>query len=159
MQRYWDGNGWTDDRQPRPAERLPAPAPGTGKPAEKKDKKGSGCGTLIVALIVLGVIAGVCGDGGDSSSGGGSRPDTGEAVGAWVVCQQFVEDRLQAPATAEYPSGYSNYTTALGGGRFRVDAYVDAENGFGALIRTDFSCTVNYQGNDNWRLENLTFEE
>lgn len=80
-------------------------------------------------------------------------------MGAWVICQQFLEDRLTAPATAEYPSGYSQYTSSLGGGRFRVDAYVDAENGFGALVRTDFVCTVNYQGNDNGRLESLQFDE
>jgi len=117
-----------------------------------------GCGVVILALIVL-VGVSQCGGNGGSSGRTGTTRDTGDAVGAWVICQQFLEDRLTAPATAEYPSGYSQYTSSLGGGRFRVDAYVDAENGFGALVRTDFVCTVNYQGNDNGRLESLQFDE
>lgn len=116
---------------------------------------------LVTGLIVVVIALSICSNSG--SGGGGSPrtspPDQGEAVGAWVVCQQFLEDRLVAPSTAEYPSGYSDYTRSLGGGRFRVDAYVDAQNSFGAMIRTDFSCTVDYQGNDNWRLEELTIEE
>jgi hypothetical protein len=124
---------------------------------DKKKSSGSGC------LMVFGIIGAIwlfslCSDGG---TGGGSTPraDTGDAVGAWVVCQQFLEDQLKAPATAEYPSGYSQYTTSLGGGKFRVDAYVDAQNSFGALIRTDFTCSVSYTGNDNWHLDNLTMDE
>lgn len=87
------------------------------------------------------------------------KADIGEAVSAWVACQQFVEERLKAPSTVEYPSPYTEYTRSVGGGTFEVDAYVDAENSFGAMIRTDFLCTVDYRGDDNWHLESLTFSE
>lgn len=72
------------------------------------------------------------------------------------MCQQFLEDRLRAPSTADYPWGYSEYTTDLGGGKYRVRSYVDAQNGFGAQIRTNYDCTVQHAGGDRWTLESLT---
>jgi len=164
LERYWDGRRWTEDTQPK-AKQKPRPAPlppGTEPlkvPSEKRSGGGRGCLLIILVLLVLWGVA-TCGNGSNGgNSPGTTRADVGDAVGAWVICQQFVEDRLTAPATADYPAGYSQYTTSLGAGRFRVDAYVDAENSFGALVRTDFTCTVNYQGNDSWRLESLVFDE
>lgn len=77
---------------------------------------------------------------------------------AWLMCQQFLEDRLVAPATADFPGPYTRFTTSLGRNRFKVDAYVDSENGFGANLRSDFVCTVSYKGNDTWNLESLEVE-
>lgn len=165
LERYWDGRQWTDDTQPKAKPKpkpVPLPAGGPLKlPSEdKKSDGGRGCLLIILIVAVLWGAA-TCGDGNDggSSSPGTTQADVGDAVGAWVICQQFLEDRLTAPATADYPAGYSQYTTSLGGSRFRVDAFVDAENGFGALVRTDFVCTVDYQGNDRWRLESLQIDE
>lgn len=106
-------------------------------------------------IVAIGFMANVCAGNG---AGSPSR-DEAEAVGAWVVCQQFVEARLKAPSTAEYPGSYPDFTRALTDGTFRVDAYVDAQNSFGAMLRIPFSCTVSYRGNDNWHLESLTMDE
>jgi hypothetical protein len=122
---------------------------------EDLTKKPVGAGKVFLWVFLAAGVAGILGTCGNGGTGIRTTVDEGEAVGAWVVCQQFVEDRLKAPSTAEFPGVYSDHTTSLGGGRFRVDASVDAENSFGAMLRTDFSCVVNYQGNDNWRLESL----
>jgi hypothetical protein len=37
-----------------------------------------------------------------------------------------------------------------------VGSYVDAENSFGAMIRTHFVCELTYIGDGNYRLEDLT---
>ena len=79
------------------------------------------------------------------------------AVSAWTVCQQFLEGRLKSPASAKYPSGYSNYTTHLGAGQYRVTAYVDSQNSFGAMIRNDFICTVQHTEGDSYSLVSLDF--
>lgn len=135
-----------------------APPPSPGKQTENWFQQQSGwtqVGFIVGALVLLGY----CFNGGTDDS---SPPvDRGTAGGAWLICQQFIEDELRAPATAEYPSIDDRYITEVSGSDdvFEVNAYVDAENGFGALIRNDFVCRVRYQGDDVWRLENLEFDE
>lgn len=34
-----------------------------------------------------------------------------------------------------------DHTTVLGNARYRVQSYVDAQNGLGALVRSDYDCT------------------
>lgn len=60
-------------------------------------------------------------------------PTVGESI---VACENAVEQLLRAPATASFSS------TASGTERVVVDGYVDSENGFGALVRSDYQCTV-----------------
>lgn len=96
-------------------------------------------------------------------SGGGSQrsgfnPDA-QAVGAWVICQDFLEDQLKAPSTADYPCCYSDFTTYQGNRVYEVRSYVDAENSFGAKIRNRFVCRVEYRGNERWRLRDLHISE
>lgn len=157
------------------APQVPVPAPSasastppvrSGPPAKPvpllNEKKASAWSNLsrntkLWILVLVGVfIIWALGQSGGGSSNPASPPaDNAEAVGAWVVCQQFVEDRLTSPSTADYPAAYSDYTTQLSTKQFKVDAYVDSQNGFGAMVRTDFVCTVTYQGNDNWHLDSL----
>lgn len=98
---------------------------------------------LLVILCVLGA---------GSSDSGSSGPDK---IGAFVMSQSFVEKRLKAPSTADFCS-YSDATvTDLGDGRFRVSAYVDAQNSFGAKIRTNYTCVLKSTDGDTWTLESL----
>ncbi len=105
--------------------------------------------STVIVLVFLTLAVG------SSNSGSrGTRPEH-DTLSAWVMCQQFVEDRLRSPKSADYPGGYDRYTTDLGGGRYRVKAYVDAKNAFGVELRTKFECTVKYSGNKKWTLEDL----
>lgn len=80
--------------------------------------------------------------------------DTAEA---WTVCQQFVERRLKSPASAKWAAGFNDFTTHLGNGRYQAKAWVDSQNAFGAMLRTNFECTVAHVKGDDWRLETLNF--
>lgn len=74
--------------------------------------------------------------------------------GARDVCHQFVEDRLRAPATA----GFENLSEAMitgFGPEYTVAGHVDAENGFGARIRTEYKCTVRHTTGPNFVLVSL----
>jgi hypothetical protein len=77
--------------------------------------------------------------------------------GAFYMCQQFVTDQLKAPASATFPPSYDDGVTITnqGGGKYRVQAFVDSQNGLGAMIRTHYVCAVEYTGNDRWRLTSL----
>jgi hypothetical protein len=107
-------------------------------------------GSIVIVIVFLALATGSS----DSGSSGQPRPEH-DALSAWVMCQQFIEERLKAPKSADFPAGYDRFTTDLGDGRYRVKAYVDAQNSFGAEIRTNFECTVRYSGNQKWTLEDL----
>ena len=78
--------------------------------------------------------------------------------GAWRMCKVFVEKGLKAPATADFPWYSENYVTKLGGAKYRVESYVDAQNSFGAQLRTNFSCTAKWIGGSNWQQEEMSFD-
>ena len=67
------------------------------------------------------------------------EPDT---EGAFETAKAAVLKNLRAPATAQFPEFADEFVDDLEGGQFRVTAYVDAQNGFGAMIRNDFTCVV-----------------
>ena len=84
---------------------------------------------------------------------------------AWVMAKQFVKDRLKSPGTAVFGGVLGDYqspeevVTDLGSGRFRIRAWVDAQNAFGAKIRNHFLCELEHAGDDRWRLLSLDFRE
>ena len=77
------------------------------------------------------------------------------AIEAYVMAEVFVKRQLRAPATAKFAPFREAIVTDLGDGRFFVMAYVDAENTFGALIRTPFQVTLKYVGDDQWQAESV----
>lgn len=76
-------------------------------------------------------------------------------------CRKFMERSLKAPSTAEFQSvndfSAELYVSEGDGGHFsyKVAGYVDAQNSFGAKIRTRFNCAVRKVG-DTWQLVELT---
>ena len=68
----------------------------------------------------------------------------------------FVKKNLKAPSTADFPVFRETAVDDLGGGRFRVTSYVDAQNSFGAQIRTNYTCVVKgEEDSTNWTLESI----
>jgi len=85
-----------------------------------------------------------------------------DKIGAWVMAEDFVRGGLKAPSTARFGSVFGgdyqrpdDCVSVLGGGRYRVVGWVDAQNSFGALIRNNFVCVLRDRGNDMWRCEEL----
>ncbi len=83
--------------------------------------------------------------------------DQGDLHGAWAYMQQFVEKKLKSPSSADFPFGGSRHVTPLGGGRYKVDSYVDANNSFGAQLRTHFEGVIKRVAG-GWELEYLRFK-
>ncbi|MEP3457469.1 MAG: hypothetical protein ABJN64_02610 [Tateyamaria sp.] len=79
-------------------------------------------------------------------------------ISAFVMSQNPVSTTLRAPSTADFPSFSSIRVTSVGSCRFRVDAYVDAQNGFGAQIRTQYQALMERDPDaDTWQLIELDF--
>jgi len=82
---------------------------------------------------------------------GNHEPDDYDA---YAACQNWVEQQLRAPSTADF-SGHGDSQIVETANGYDIKGYVDAENGFGAKIRTDWSCSVALVG-DNWELLDLS---
>jgi hypothetical protein len=86
-----------------------------------------------------------------------SRPAAPDYIEAWTAAQQFVTDSLKAPSTADF-GGLSEYqyprekVTVREDGVYVVRIWVDAENSFGAKVRTHFVVKMRHGGGSRWEL-------
>jgi len=78
-----------------------------------------------------------------------------DKIAALVMAQKLVKGNLKAPATAEFASIVDSQVTPIGDCSYRVVSYVDSQNSFGANIRTNFTATVKYKGDNSWGLLSL----
>ena len=88
--------------------------------------------------------------------------DRDQSTMAYHMAADWVRGRLRAPATADFPGifqGRADHVTRLDGQRYRIRSYVDAQNGFGAQVRTRFTAEVEQTGKDAWRLLSLQLHE
>jgi hypothetical protein len=81
------------------------------------------------------------------------EPDEGTGVGAQAVCQEFVEDKLKSPSSADFTSTDSAFT--VDDKVWTANGVVDSENSFGAKIRNSYECEVEYAGDENWNLVSI----
>ena len=66
---------------------------------------------------------------------------------AWAYCKTAVEQELKSPSTAKFKGMFDDPlsdVTSLSSGRYRVESWVDAQNGFGAMIRSTFVCEIKF---------------
>jgi hypothetical protein len=59
-----------------------------------------------------------------------------------LLCQNAVMKTLKAPSTADFPWPGEETIVDHGAWRYTVQSYVDAQNSFGAKIRTPFRCEI-----------------
>jgi uncharacterized membrane protein YvbJ len=88
---------------------------------------------IIIALLIFGCI--FC----FTQLNGNAR--------AWRAATNAVQSELKSPSTASFPKYNDSYVVDNGDGTYTVSSYVDAENSFGAEIRSDWSCTVDSNKN------------
>jgi len=110
---------------------------------EKQSKKisssegiagGIGCLVLIIIFIIIITITF---SGGDSSSNNNTK-DNGDV--AAVCAQNKIKTMLKSPSSAKFPWGLKS--SLISGNKYRVANYVDSQNSFGAMIRTNYVCDV-----------------
>lgn len=74
-----------------------------------------------------------------------------------IMCERFVKGSLKAPSTADFQPNYQMKVVPISDNEFVVGGYVDAENSFGAKIRSKFACHVLAIG-DSWQLMDLKIQ-
>ena len=121
----------------------PQPAP----PARRSRLLWVGAATA-VALVAAGGAA-------YAIRSGGTDEDT-----AVERCRTAITAKLKSPATAKYADKV-DVTTQKGdfGTYFQVFGMVDAQNGFGALVRGAYHCKVTRESDGSWRVDESSVAE
>lgn len=57
-----------------------------------------------------------------------------------ALCETAVEQKLKSPASAKFPPQHAAAVKAIAPRTYRMVSYVDSQNGFGAVLRTNFTC-------------------
>jgi hypothetical protein len=96
---------------------------------------------------------------GSSDSDTGSSSPSDNKFLAYSYAEDFVKQKLKSPSSAEFPGTFEKdeHITELGNRKYKINSWVDSQNSFGAQIRTNFSCTITFDG-DNVYCNDLMFE-
>lgn len=82
---------------------------------------------------------------------------------AYIISKNYVESILKSPSTADFP--LLDYgAVEISEDKFQVNGYVDSQNGFGAMVRSNFTVILSYNGTgpwsnpSNWTLNQMVFD-
>lgn len=120
----------------------------------KKTKHNLGvlAAVIVISLAVLAIptLLGV----GTPVALGGNGVDRSDAC---FMSQKLVKQNLKAPSTADFPIwSEENCKVTHSNNTWTVTSFVDAQNGFGAMIRTDYVAQMTYNpSTETWTLTNL----
>lgn len=77
---------------------------------------------------------------------------------AYVMSQSYVKQGLKAPSTAKFPWATDISVQSIGDCKFRISAYVDSQNSFGAMLRTRYTATMqHFPDKGSWTAVELNF--
>ena len=105
---------------------------------KKKENKNAAIGCSVILLVIALVVWFLYPTG-----------EKGEKIDAYVTAQSYVKKHLKAPATAVFPSFDESFVQPATTNGFIITSYVDAQNSFGALIRSDYEIIM-YKKDGNW---------
>jgi len=121
-----------------------------------KQKFGKHIASAFLLLVFL-IIAVGSTDSEKSSDPNAWKTEDNKSM-AYIMMEDFVKQRLKSPSTAEFPGvfdGKLDHVTAIGNQTYRIVSYVDAQNSFGAQIRTKFIGEIKQTSADRWQLISL----
>lgn len=79
-----------------------------------------------------------------------------------LYAEEYVKLVLKAPSTAEFPgsffSPFEGWEMANDNGTYKVKSYVDSQNSFGAMLRSEFYMEFKKNSNGNLELTKFTFD-
>ena len=76
---------------------------------------------------------------------------------AITVAKKVIENQLKSPSTAEFCKS-ADFTVKCSGSTWTVSGYVDAQNGFGATIRSSFTVTFAFSGSGQYTVGSCVIE-
>ncbi|MEA5023919.1 hypothetical protein SDC9_15167 [bioreactor metagenome] len=77
---------------------------------------------------------------------------------AQFYVQEKVKANLKSPSTAKFSKWDDSLVKKLDDNKYSVKGYVDAQNGFGATVRSNYYAEVIFVNEDEYRVENLVID-
>ena len=113
----------------------------------------------IMSICLLIISLSIIFSGGDSEQNEPQLNEFGEYyevdnAAACVMAQLMIEGQLKAPSTAEFQWCHDADILYFGNQTYKVYSYVDAQNSFGAMIRTKYWVRLIDQG-ETWHMEDF----
>lgn len=95
--------------------------------------------------------------GSSDSEDDGTRTSSYHRMLAYNVAEEYVKPKLKSPRTADFPNIYEkdSHIKEVGEGRFRINSWVDSQNSFGAIVRSNWSCDVFIDESEDVRVTNV----
>lgn len=108
----------------------------------------------LISLSIIGFFVFIAfGSLGDQASTSSNTPKTygdndNDKRLAYNYAQDFIKDRLKAPRSAKFAgiADKVNHVTYVRPNVYKIRSYVDSQNSFGAMIRSQWSCTIVFKG-------------
>lgn len=119
-----------------------------------------GCMTIVTLLGAIWLFES-CGD--ESETPEVAAPED-PREDAWRMCRALVKKQLKSPSTADF-GGYGEQSfektiSQAGPNEYRCSAWVDSQNSFGAMIRSNFDVLIRDNGDETWNLVSVeSFEQ
>jgi hypothetical protein len=88
-----------------------------------------------------------------------NRTEQNSEFTAYYYSQQCVKELLKSPSTAEFPSGSDQFVTRIDNDTFLINSYVDSQNSFGAMLRTNYVCQITLNNNDTYTCDSIELLE
>lgn len=113
---------------------------------------------IFVVLGILGSLIDNLSSNSSNSSTYGNGGGQGEYSMAYIQSKDFVTQFLKSPSTAKFP--YDPVQVTNNGNMYYVVGYVDSQNSFGAMLRSNWAAQLQYKGGEdantnNWKLQSL----
>lgn len=122
---------------------------GTSQPqTQPVKKKNNGCLTLLILAVIAIVIYLIV----PKPEPTANTPDMD--FDAYVVAEGRVKDKLKSPSTAEFPNSKTANIQRGADNIWIVSSYVDSQNSFGAMLRSNWVIRLQFTGDDPERYEN-----
>jgi len=99
---------------------------------------------FIILCVIFIFLYFAC-SGPDSSSDTPRAPSNNKFT-AYRYASDFVKQRLKSPSTAKFPGVIEkdSHIREAGTDLFYINSWVDSQNGFGAMLRSNFSCKITF---------------
>lgn len=126
----------------------------SGYKIEKKKSNSGGCLIALFVFLFVGymIVSDTNNDSGTSSYSVTKTygSNDGDKLEAYNNARDFVKKRLKSPSSAKFPDSQQKVddTEYIGDNTYKIRSYVESQNSFGAMIRTDFSCKIRFEGRD-----------
>lgn len=88
-----------------------------------------------------------------------NRTEQNSEFTAYYNSQQCVKELLKSPSTAEFPSGSNQFVTKIDEDTYLINSYVDSQNSFGAMLRTNYVCQVTLNSDDTYTCDSVELLE